>query len=153
MFITKQYLESIKPKVKGESDKYSWNMYRFLKRHKLENIFGVMSKDGMMVGTVDSEGLSGCLVRSIISSGYRLPIEFWFDKSIFGLRIMPLYLEEYQRVGRCLMLDHDEPWISGDDNRFRTIGNTRRCNWCGKWQHRTIKKIVKLTRKEVWEND
>ena len=34
MIITKEYLKSVQPKLNGTSDKYSWNIYRYLKKHK-----------------------------------------------------------------------------------------------------------------------
>ena len=45
MKLTKEYIEKIRPKACGVSDKYSWNIYRFLRKYRTRNIRVLDTKD------------------------------------------------------------------------------------------------------------
>jgi hypothetical protein len=150
MIITKEFLKSICPEVKGESDKYSWNLYRFLKNHTEDDIRVFKSDSNVtIVGHQYHDGVSGKELMSLLRETRREP-EFWVD-DYWGLKEDESFFTEYQRIGRCLMIPHDYPWYIGEEHRFTRIGNTRRCDWCGKWEQMAIHKKTKITREEVWE--
>lgn len=152
MRITKEYLKSVQPKNKGESDKYSWNIYRYLKGNIGNDIRIFKSPNGKteVIGHKYSDGISGCDLDSLIRST-RIQ-EYWFDDN-WNLKEQEGWLEEYQRIGRCLLIPHNYQWYTGEDTRFTYVNNTRKCNWCGKWQHMNLQKIVKVKLEKVWEDD
>lgn len=151
MIITKEYLNSVQPKLKGTSDKYSWNIYRYLKKHKGEDVrvFSSTNNTGV-IGRKHPGGVIGCDLGSLIRST-RIQ-EYWFDDN-WNLKEITKYLDEYQRVGRCLLIPHDFVWYEGEDTRFTYVNNTRKCNWCGQWQHKELHKVVKREIREEWRDD
>lgn len=151
MRITKEYLKSVQPKTRRESDKYSWNIYRYLKKHLGRDVKVFENPRGVkVIGEEFLDGISGDGLDSLIRS--LRAQEFWFDIN-WNLKEQKGWLEEYQRVGRCLLLPHDYLWYEGEDTRFTYVNNTRKCNWCGKWQHMNLHKIVKVKLEKVWKDD
>lgn len=74
----------------------------------------------------------------------------WNNKKTV-IDITDWFWNEYIRIGRCIWDSNHSGWLAKDDNRFTYVGkNSRRCNWCGKWHHREIKKKVRIERKEIW---
>lgn len=163
-------IKSIKPKIKGESDKYSWNLYNWLLKYKQHRNVFVYLEDGeefninkidfkradFIIGTRYDDGcVTGNKLHSIISRG-RGRDDCWSFHAIAGWRykdfhdVTEIFWNKYIESGRCLVYGHGNMWLRGDENRYTVINNTRRCNWCGKWQHKEIEKIVKIERKEVW---
>ena len=151
MIITKEYIRSVRPEVPEKPDKYSWNLYLYLKRNRNKNIRAYKDKSGKtVVGWECDGGVAGFNLVSILWNNKAQ--EFFMD-SYWGLKEIPRYFEKYQRIGRCLMVPHDEPWVPGGEHRFTIVNNTRRCNWCGKWQHKKIHKKTVVFREEQWEDD
>jgi predicted nucleic-acid-binding Zn-ribbon protein len=65
--------------------------------------------------------------------------------------ITSIFWSEYVKRGRCIWDRKHNGWLMDDDNRFTYANkNSRRCNWCGEWQHRKINKKVRIERKEIW---
>ncbi len=163
-------IKLIKPKVKGESDKYSWNLYNWMIKYKQHKSVFVYLEDGeefdinnidfaprnIIIGTRYSDGcISGNRLSSIIYKG-RGKDDCWAFNKLGGWRykdfhdISDIFWKKYLKLGRCLLYGHSDMWLQGDDNRYTVVNNTRKCNWCGEWQHKEIKKVVKIERKEVW---
>ena len=150
MIITKEFLKSIEPTVRGESEKYSWNLYSYMREYTGFSLGAFKSIQGdIIIGHQYHDGVSGKELMSILRESRR-GTEFWFD-DYWKLKEDESFFNEYQRIGRCLMIPHDYQWYIGEEHRFTRIGNTRRCNWCGKWEHMTIHKKTKITREEVWK--
>lgn len=147
MIITKEYIKSVQPKINGKSDKYSWNIYRYLKRHKGEDI---RVFKGLIIGCMSSNGIIGNTIKELMSSYTRQ--EYWFDGEWETLEEHG-WFEKYQKIGRCLLIAHNHAWYEGEDTRFTYVNNTRRCNWCGQWQHKELRKVVKREIKEQWRDD
>lgn len=159
-------LSGIRPAVDGKSDKYSWNVFRWVRawcRDRAPNLQAVtFPKDGSCPGERHPGG---------IYLGYYLPEEpGWF----IGARLAPIcadpfpkgrdrlprniganpvksieditdwFWPTYAAIGRCALWDHEMPLI-GDEERFHQhSGDTRTCNWCGLTEGR-----VSVTRKIV----
>lgn len=67
------------------------------------------------------------------------------------LDISEVFWNEYIKRGRCIWDRKHNRCLQDDEDRFTYVGNnSRRCNWCGEWQHREIHKNVKIERKEIW---
>ncbi len=174
-------LKSIKPKVRGQSDKYSWNLYRFLEKNYKNTSFRfyhIVDQDDYVNGetihkkvpfnindvstyyiwvgkeSVDGLWLYGNRLNSIISVGKERFTEFanpWLRSKEY-VDITNEFLKAYLKIGRCLFTKHSYVWTAGSESRYTYINkSSRRCNWCGKYQTRRIKKIQTIERKEVWE--
>jgi len=164
MIITKDYLKSIKPKVKGIDDKYTWWMYKKLKemttfqsKHIDREVFVYKSipkeTEGQMLYTRIYIGWSDG-TRCI--TGY--PINGKTEGCyMFGMGNNPRrdkYFEEikdffdkYLKIGICSYAEHNS-WYG--DNRYIEIGNTRKCKYCGHWQKREFYTIKEIKRYEKW---
>jgi len=168
-------INKIKPKIKNQSDKYSWNLYNFLhKQVKQKEVGKYVPKqikiywlthsrwDGkhmefnpenlhlmqIIISPFGNKGL-GYFMNTILTNGkaecFSLP---WKDEEL--LDITDWFFDTYEQIGRCIFnLDHDG-WLQGGINRFTYVNNTRKCNWCGKWQKKEIKKKVIIERIYNW---
>ncbi|MBT2759933.1 hypothetical protein [Paenibacillus sp. ISL-20] len=167
-------LGKIKPKVKGESNKYSWNLYKFLSKivKKNEYIdsqlriywnhhsrwdgehlpFNTDLSNGMQI-IIDPYGnkSSGYFMNTVLRKGncelYSLCV--WKKEDL--LDITDWFFDEYEKIGRCIFDPDHNGWMLGTDGRYTYVNNTRKCNWCGQWHHREIVKKVKIERISVWE--
>lgn len=170
-----------KPKIKGESDKYSWNLYKFLNKQVRQRDIGKYVKtqirvfwlthsrwDGRYV-EFNPEKLHGGLnhMQIIISpfgdrgSGYFLSNILGNKKDeCFSLSswakdefidITEWFFSTYEQDGRCTFDREHIGWWQGDKERFTYINNTRRCNWCGQWHMKEIHKSVKIEREVHWK--
>lgn len=158
--------ELFRPKVRGESDKFSWGIYRFLKKHPGIRIMYYSKNDmgedepfdpkksqrprkifmlhsgSAMIGISVSQAMDGKL--------HEYAFSVWDCKKFVD--ITDWFFKEYAMIGRCLFDREHFGWWWGDGQRFTHINkHSRRCNWCGEWQHRTIKKVVQIKRCEVWQ--
>lgn len=144
----------IKPKVKGQSDFFSWQLYRYMRKYtdpKDQRVFagtwnsidgvnplrpvlyiGQLSKDlwfsGRQLRNLCRHG--GSIVRYAYHAGH--DTKNWVD-------VTDAFWSDYMKIGVCAIhgdLAHD--WdVSGDE---------RTCRYCGK---REIKRI-KMVEKEIW---
>ena len=156
MKIDKEYLKSIKPKQRFKSDKYSWNIYRYLKKNMifgdikvLDTSFGIMFCYNM-----DKVGFSGRTIHSILQSGPYSALDNYCYLRYYSTEYKDIsdeFFKKYSQVGRCYFDEDHNGWWSGDEHRFTDINrNCKRCNWCGKDLRRTIETVVERKRKEVW---
>lgn len=155
-------LSEVKPAVAGRSDKYSWNLYRWLRKQSKDRWWphiGVYRPPAtepcrrLIVGyRPPSEGgwIYGSYMNSVLCSGTKeiyafapptllatyddITAEFWAD---------------YLRIGRCIF-DPNHTWgMIGDEARFSSLSpSKRRCNWCGATMHRHTRREVKTV--ETW---
>ncbi len=171
----------IKPQNKGISDKYSWQLYQYIRKRfpytkSLNDVRvywdNISSWDGsitnldenninirqIIIGKMHSNLLSGSRLLTIMGQDkdkYEMfcyhPIGGWKNEQFID--ITDWFWKKYIKLGRCLLDKHHNRWWMNDDCRFTYINNTRRCNWCGQWQKKEIKKEVKILRKEKWVNE
>lgn len=169
-------LTKIKPRVKSESDKYSWNFYRFLERIT-KGRDGKYIKNQLEIHWLHHSRLDGSFLEFnpnklntmqliILPLGINNGRSFYSMSSImregrateFALpwkkeeltNITDWFFDTYERDGRCIFDREHNGWWRGSDNRFTYINNTRRCNWCGEWHIKEIEKKVKIERKVKW---
>ncbi|MCA1021474.1 hypothetical protein [Halobacillus litoralis] len=169
-------LKDIKPRLANRSDKYSSNLYRFLRNRFKENKY-VQNQieihwlthsrwDGSYLEFNPdnvSKGLGQLLIlplgkengRSFYSLHEVLrkgkTTEFaipWMKDELVD--ITDWFFETYIKDGRCIFDRDHNKWLSGDESRFTKVNNTRKCNWCGEWQEKQIVKVQKIDRKEIW---
>lgn len=171
------YIKQCKPKEKGKSDKYSWNLYRYFERNpemckvhyhnytdkynektrEFEKVFKAFDvKDfnvrNIMVSYKNKydNAMHGKYVTTICGdSKDRYQNVCLLSHKDEWEDITEIFWESYIKYGRCFLFGHDA-WLTNEEDRFTYVNNTRKCNWCGKWQRLTIEKQVKITRKRVW---
>jgi hypothetical protein len=170
-------LKLIKPKVKGESDKYSWNLFKFLNKLHSDKNYGnyyknqleilwlhhsrwdgsylEFNEDKLNIGQLiimplgKANGRSFFSMQSVLAKGRAEEFALpWREDELTN--ITDWFFTTYIRDGRCIFDRGHQSWLQGTENRFTFINNTRRCNWCGKWHNKEIQKVVSIKRKEVW---
>gem|GEM_PF-6434809 len=94
---------------------------------------------------------TGYFLSQIMTQGraerFALP---WKDEEYMD--ITEWFFKTYEKDGRCIFDREHNKWFLGAENRFTYVNNTRRCNWCGKWQQKEIKKEQTIKQKEVWKD-
>lgn len=168
----KAFAETIKPAVKGKSDKFSWRLYqRALKRGReriyiaaWNNIIGETFEPDfealkagcrkqlawLMIGEqVHPDGfVSAARIQSVTRKGCGAIGELWS----FGpghrpekwLDITEWFWDAYLRQGRCIIHgDYAHSWLQ--INR-----NARNCAYCGKHQRRQVLTFKEIKRQDFW---
>lgn len=169
----KAFAESIKPAVKGESDKFSWRLYqRALKRGRervficaWNNLYGVpfipdldalkagckKQRNQIVLGDAMHEGgwFHGMTIQSITRKGTRVDEAFAYSPAFETrnwLDITDWFWEAYLARGRCIFHgDYAHSWLQ--INR-----NARKCAYCGQHQRRTVVTKKTIERREVWSS-
>lgn len=167
----KAFAESIRPAVKGESDKFSWRLYqRALKRGRervyisaWDNLFGepftpdlAALKVGdkrqrakiMFGNAIQKDGwFHGASIQSITRKGNRVDESFAYSPAFETrnwLDITDWFWDAYLARGRCIFHgDWSHSWLQ--INR-----NARKCEYCGVHQHRTVVTEKVIKRRDVW---
>ncbi len=133
-------------------DKYSPNLFRFLKKHRSLAQYGWVWKDpeGMRwLGYIHDGDFIGCRLMSALCG--------WGDVACYpqvqfvaSLDVVKDFWPQYVAIGRCAIDPaHTEAFLSAE-NRFADRGDTRTCNWCGTQQYRQTKKRTVI--ETVWVN-
>ena len=167
----KAFAESIKPEIKGQSDKFSWRLYqRALKRGReriyisaWNNIIGAPLKPSfealkagdskqcswLMIGElVEGDGwFHGSQLRSVTRKGTRVDESYAFSPAFntkAWVDVTDWFWSAYLERGRCTFQgNYAHKWMQ--INR-----NARKCAYCSKHEHRTVVTRKKIERLEVW---
>jgi hypothetical protein len=148
--------EDFRPKVKGESDFFSWQLYRWLKKHKhytriykgtWNSITGHdLSRDVFYIGRKDDKDSSWCHCRELRNlCTYRSGLEMFAYGGCHGVKdwedVTEWFWDEYRRIGVCA--------IHGDyAHKWNYLYPTKRkCEYCGKIETSHTKTI----KQEVWK--
>jgi hypothetical protein len=100
------------------------------------------------------QGTASRRISEIFGMSPNKRIEFYcYDFSLESKHIVDItewFWDEYVKHGRCIFDREHIGWWQGDDVRFTTIGqDTRRCNWCGEVQEKTVEEVV--VKQEKWK--
>lgn len=163
-------LKLIKPKIKGESDKYSWNLYRWLYKYRKYANYGVyyigkeefniekLRLDKIIIGQKHSDiEMTGNLLSQIINKGaYHSDSNCFLNSlgwnTVNAIDITELFFKNYILKGRCFLYGHSGVWLKNYNKKFTTINkHSRKCNWCGLHETRFIETKKTIERKEVWK--
>lgn len=151
-----KHFEEYKPKEKGKSDFYSWNLYRWLRKQSKEKI-DVLKKtkiyqdeDGILyIGSrydKEEKNVSGFRLRALCSTGSnnKFPTVFWHPKSYKWKDVTDEFYAEYERIGVCAIHgDFAHEW------KYSVAKTIRYCRHCKK---REFKK-VEMVERVYWESD
>lgn len=102
-----------------------------------------------------NQGTASRRISEILAMSPNSNIDFYcYDSSLDHNHLVDItdcFWEEYVQSGRCVFDREHNGWWRGDETRFTQINrNSRRCNWCGQHQKKTIKKSITIKRNEVW---
>lgn len=160
-----EFAESIRPAVKGKSDKYSWRLYQRTKKNGRERVYlmawngligyqapdpscleqGFVPASKIALGQVQDGFFHGGRLQTICTPGESLMdwayspahhVAEWID-------ITDWFWSNYLRHGRCLFFIGVHRWTAM--NR-----NTRKCEHCGKHERRSVVTRREIKRVEVW---
>lgn len=165
-------IQKYKPTNAKKSDKYSINFYKWLKKHKnwplwayapqwsnIDGSFvafnfddpkssqiyiGFMDDDSFLTGQKLSDILCGVGQTYCYAPGCNRE----FFKNMID--ISDWFFSEYEKIGRALWDASGENFMIDADDRFTVIGNTKRCNWSGRWYKKEIVTHKKTERFEQW---
>lgn len=158
MIITKEYLKLIKPKKSRQSDKFSWNIYRYLRTYlKFKNVdvkvldtsFGVI-----FCYHIEPAFYNGRSIRTILQAGSYGSLQnyAYVRRQEQYKDISEEFFKWYPILGRCYFDKEHNGWWVGEEHRYTTINkHCLRCNWCGAFLKRRIETKVKRVREEHWE--
>lgn len=142
----------IKPKVRGKSDFFSWQLYRWVKKYpaRLQIFKGTRNsatgidreKPQLYIGVMtDDHWFHGAQLRYICCVGRK--IEAWaygpnFDTENWE-NITDQFWNDYMKIGTCAI--HGDLW-----HDWNTEGDKRTCTRCGATEHKQTETFTK----EVW---
>ena len=160
-------LNSIKPKNLKISDKYSANLYKYLKKNPNARIYmskrclikdipieygeGSLNTYNTFVGQIYDDFLSGNKLMEILQKNTN---NHWaFMLSQLDLEdITEQFFCDYKSIGRCLWDKNHHRSMRYDDNRFTYINeDSRICNWCGQSHTKRIETETSVKEYEIWE--
>ncbi len=148
--------ESIKPKLNGKSDFFSWQLYKWVKENQFlyeiwegtyDNITGVNPENKVLyIGFMESvenkrAWFSGRILKNLCLINQKLnPFSYEHCHDIDNWKeITQEWWKEYRLKGVCAIHgDFSHKWI--------VSGNTRTCEYCKKTEYKTIE----IVKKEVW---
>lgn len=158
-------LNLIKPKIKNESDKYSWNLYKYLKKYPNSKVYydkinsftdneqmynkDNLTKNDVIIGNICENSIVGVTLSQLLM---KVPsMQFWYGGAKkTHVDITNQFFNDYIEIGRCLFDSTHDGWLRNTDNRFTYINDEqRKCNWCGIEQHKEKKEVVKIIEKWV----
>lgn len=142
----------IKPQTHGISDKYSWNLYTYLKKNKGEHRILLSPKDTTFhpMNMLVLQGTIGKHLWAIMGEGKATRYDF----SLYDLKsytdITEEFWEHYVAKGRCVFDKEHGGWWVGGDQRFTMIDtDTKVCQWCNATLRRTEETVTRTV--ERWE--
>ena len=140
------------PKVKGKSDFYSWNLFRWLRKQNFtrRNLFSIFKtpREGApyVIGYRDSEGcIIGFRLKELCSTGSdkQFPQVCCYGNKDWE-DVTEWFWFEYESIGVCAIHgDFAHDWI------YSKAKSIRVCNYCKKREFKNIK-IVEIER-ITWE--
>lgn len=163
----------IKPLVDRESDKFSWNLFRFMRKNsKRDNLRvyydnrdndldfnSILQPYKVFIGYKeddDDDNMTGSKLSSIITSfgnsqlqmGYLMKcngfnVDEWID-------ITEEFWDAYDKRGRCLFFIHGS-WIQGFETQFTEHDNIRICTWCGVKEKKIVTETMVPKTIVTWE--
>lgn len=148
-----------KPAVKGKADKFSWQLYRWAKKHPARlkiwagtwnSCTGIDREKPVLYIGDDRDGnwIHARQLRNLCTHGANL--QAWAYSSPHDTKnwvdVTESFWREYLRKGVCAI--HDD---RGHD--FTKINrNSRKCRHCGEHQTRTVVTKKTIKRLDIWDS-
>lgn len=168
-------IKKIKPKNVKRSDKYSKEIYKYLKNNPWykrvwfdEASYDEDNKPVLRQFDINNINLrrlyfglpdfktTNCITGKCLSgllSGSRCAQESYYyitEKHSHFVEVTKEFYEKYIEIGRCIYGHH--LYLNDSENRYTYIDDTHRiCNWCGQEQHEET--ITYTYERKEWKND
>ena len=164
-------LKKIKPQIKGESDKYSWNLWKWLNKYKTEKlrVYYLPNHEDDKYDPTDFDNVQiligerwrdncivGMTLRTIIATDRGLQSGAFTTGCGYNVHVAQdvteQFFEDYIEFGRCFLFEHGA-WLRNGDKQFtyQDDGNERWCNWCGRVERKRIEVETKIIERVIWE--
>jgi hypothetical protein len=134
---------TIKPAIKGQSDKYSWNLYRFIKQVPRAYRVFIKHNGEVLIGYPDDTGqLIGTQLSAVLRTSTRT-FALWsigLSSNKETKEITEAFWERYHLIGAC-SLDTSYHAFVNDEGK-------RTCSRCG---YEEVKRVV-MEPREYWES-
>ena len=144
--------EDLKPEVNGDSDKYSWNLYRYLRKHKGKvTVFKARGKPMLpyhirlsSIPQCDDDccrgkRLNGVGLNEILRGDFG---EVHLITDVPYIDITKKFMREYRKGGVCFLYPNHTAY----DFKWETRKRVRTCGYCGYKE----RKRVRYHREEYW---
>ena len=160
-------LAKIKPDTPKISDKYSYNLWRWVKNFKKDYqqepaVYAVVPKGqtfsvdelkkGYWSTYLGKKNYDGSLSASELNHVLGIDQRIWaiipgvhFEAEEL-VEITDLFWTTYQAIGRCLFHSHDVTDLVGESEHYSydDTQTKRTCNWCGHAQELKVVEVVKI---------
>jgi hypothetical protein len=134
---------TIKPAIKGQSDKYSWNLYRFIKQVPRACRVFINNNSEVLIGYPDDTGqLIGTQLSVVLRTSTRT-FALWsigLPPNSGTMEITKEFWERYHLLGACS--------LEASYHVFVNEGGGRTCSRCG---YEEVKRVV-MEPREYWES-
>lgn len=159
-------IRKLKPNQKGMSDKYSWNLYQFLKTNKDIRVFWDSTNDfnkrsirfidkdstdvsqHLRLGRFLGKSFAGrSLMSVLVKTDKHLYSYSWLDANQLE-DVTDWFFDTYEKIGRCAFDNNHSMWLSNEDGRYEEFENKKKCCWCGSRFEKKIKEVA--TKSERW---
>lgn len=146
--------DQIKPKVRGQSDFFSWQLYRYMKKYRnpsehriwaatWSNCYGVQpDKPSLYIGSDrDGDWIHARQLRNLCLVGQKIERYAYGAPHDTGnwVDVTDAFWGDYLKIGVCA--------IHGDfAHKWHEEGGLRTCDHCGKKE----RKQIVMVEKEVW---
>lgn len=161
-----EILPLIKPAKNRVSDKFSWNIYRYLRDNARTDVRICLCKksffDGSEIKYDQSKSIHAIQLYIFIGNGFignriydimgrgehsKIKSYSWVDYHNEFIDITQQFFDEYLMIGRCIFDRNHRMWWVGGDNQYSQVDEClRECKWCGQ----KLKKIVEYEPRERW---
>jgi hypothetical protein len=143
-------IEAIHPR---NGEKYSPNLHQWLVKSKYPQwaIRAYRDADGCTwVGMMDNGDLFGSRLMGVLCYGKKEDTACWVG--IKGLAEVPDFWINYERDGRCAIDTNHQTYYLNSANRWKTTGDHRECQWCGKF-NQVLARWTETVECEEWRHN
>lgn len=137
MKLTAEYLKSIRPQTTSPREKYSWNLYRFLRRKDVREkirvyegktsdtepvqYFFAVTKCASSQEDTGNVGIFECMLRTRRSTE-RIEMLSYCDYDFSSMKdVTEKFFKEYQKIGKCAFHEPEHELYIRNTERFEII--------------------------------
>lgn len=133
--------DTIKPKVKGKSDFFSWQLFRWIRKNPEYCRIWKMEDGRLMIGDKWENEISGSTLTTLCRYDQKLTVySFCMSDISKWEEVTESFWKDYMRIGVCA--------IHGDNAHDWEVGGTlRACRNC----HKTETQKSEMVERKYWE--
>lgn len=132
-------IKKINPRL---GDKYSPNLYKYMRKNKGAQMYARAYKDNdghVWIGYIHEGDFIGARLNAILCNGSKV-LTFCYSR-FDGLEEIKSFWPGYIRIGRCAIdPEHQTPFLG--DTRWEQKEGIRSCRWCGSFTQKLASRAV-----------